>query len=154
MHIKKNASVMFATVCLAALLGCHIWEKEDYKLIRWGDGTNDCYAIEISHEKKGSDVVIPDVWAFQTNSQFISGNAYWKHVNGFYSTPDGSLNTNEFWFVLDKRKPYPKCYATVSTNKQSWVSWCLSHNAPTNIVDITEFISVRTSRGGGGAPSL
>ena len=153
MRIQAIASTILATVCLAAPLGCGSLAREEYKLIRWPDGTNDRYAIEIPRQK-GSDVVIPDVRALQTSSQFVSGNAYWKYIDGFYSTPSGSLTTNEFWFVLDKRKPYPGCYATISTNKQSWVAWCLSHNVATNIVDIGGFVSSRTSPGGGGAPSL
>jgi hypothetical protein len=147
------ALAIFATVCLAIPQGCGRLANQEWKLVRWPDKANDRYAIEITRAE-GSDVVIPDVRALQANSQFVSGKAYWKYINGFYKTSSGSFYTNEFWFVLDKHKPYPKCYATISTNKGSWVMWCHSHNAPTNIVEIGEFITSRSSPEGGGAPLL
>jgi hypothetical protein len=153
MRIQTIASTIFSTVCLIIPLGCGSSAKEEYKLVRWPDGTNDRYAIEISRQK-GSDVVIPDVRALQTNNQFVSGNAYWKYIDGFYMTPNGAFTTNEFWFVLDKHKTYPKCYVIISTNKPSWIAWCLFHNVPTNIVEIAGFVTLRTSPEGGGTPSL
>ena len=71
MRIQTIASAVLVTLCLAIPLGCGSLTKEQYKLIRWPDGTNDRYAIEIPRQK-GSDVVIPDVRALQTNSQFVA----------------------------------------------------------------------------------
>jgi len=55
MYIQKTAFTILATMCLIALVGCGSLAQEEYKLIRWPDGTNDCYAIEIPRQK-GSDV--------------------------------------------------------------------------------------------------
>ncbi len=153
MRIRTIVSAVLAVLVLALALGCGRLKKNEYKLVRWPDGENDRYAIEIPRSK-GSDVVIPDVRALQTANQFVSGKAYWKHLDGFYSTPSGLLTTNEFWFVLDKRKAYPKCYATISTNKESWIAWCISHSVPTNIVEIKEFVRSRSPSGGGGVSPL
>ena len=153
--MRRQAIVFVVTAILFLWvhLGCGNFTKEGYRLIRWPDGTNDLYAIEIARHK-GSDVVIPDVRALQTTEQFVSGNAYWKYIDGFYRTSNGLLITNEFWFVLDKHKPYPKCYAAISTNKESWIAWCACHNVPTSIVDTKEFVTSRSVSGGGGAPHL
>jgi len=153
MRMRTTVSVVTAVLFLWIPLGCGNLPKKEYKLIRWPDGTNDRYAIEVARHK-GSDVVIPDVRTLQTTEQFVSGNAYWKYIDGFYSTTKGAPITNEFWFVLDKRKSYPNCYATISTNRESWIAWCASHNAPTNIVDIKEFVASRSGSRGGGAPQL
>lgn len=151
--MRTIVSAVLVILVLVLSLGCGSLKKVEYKLVRWTDGENDRYAIEIPRQK-GSDVVIPDVRALQATNQFVSGNAYWKYIDGFYSTPSGSLTTNEFWFVLDKRKPYPMCFATIATNKESWIAWCVSHNAPTNIVGIREFVTSQTPLGGGGMPPL
>jgi hypothetical protein len=90
----------------------------------------------------------------QTTEKFVSGSAYWKYIDGFYSTAKGAPITNEFWFVLDKHKPYPKCIATVSTNKESWIAWCASQGAPTNTLDVGEFVVSRSHSEGGGPPRL
>ena len=151
--MRTIVSAALAVLVLGFAAGCGSLRNEEFKLVRWPDGENDRYAIEIPRAK-GSVVVIPDVRALQTATQFVSGNAYWKYMDGFYSTPDGSVMTNEFWFVLDKGKPFPKCYAIVSTNKESWIAWCISHNAPTNIMEIKAFVGSRSPSGGGGVPPL
>ena len=138
MQTKVFAAV--AVLLSAFALGCG---NKEYQLVRWPDGENDRHAIEI-RGNRGSVVVIPDVRVLQTANQFLSGNAYWNYKDVSYSTPNGSLMTNEFRFVLDKRAPYPKCYAMISTNKELWIAWCISHKAPTNIVEIKEFVDSRT----------
>lgn len=153
MRIQTIVVGIMAIPLLWVPLGCSDLTKHQYKLVRWPDGSNDRYAIEIARQS-GSDVVIPDVRGLQTTGQFVSGNAYWRYINGFYGGSDGSLLTNEFWFVLDKHKSYPKCYANTSAKKESWIAWCASHNVSTNIVDISAFVTSRTVSGGGGAPEL
>jgi len=152
----RTHSILFVITAVPFLwvpLGCGNLTNEEYKLIRWPEGTNDRYAVEIAR-RKGGDVVIPDVRALQITNEFVSGNAYWKYIDGFYTTSNGSLITNEFWFVLDKHKSYPKCYVTTSTNKESWIAWCASHNVSTNIVEIKEFLASRAVSGRGAAPQL
>jgi hypothetical protein len=153
MRVRTTVSVVTAILFLWILLvGCVGSSEKEYKLIRWPDGANDRYGIEVARQK-GSDVVIPDVRSLQTTEQFVSGNAYWRYIDGFYSTAKGAPITNEFWFVLDKNKTYPKCLV-ISTNKESWIAWCASHNAPTNLVAVKEFVISRSSPKGGGAPKL
>jgi len=153
MRIRTIVCTSLGVLVLGFADGCGSLRNEEFKLVRWPDGDNDRYAIEISRDK-GSEVVIPDVRALQTTTRFISGNAYWKYMDGFYSTSDGTIMTNEFWFVLDKGKGYPTCYAIISTNRESWIAWCISHNAPTNIIEIKAFVVSRSSSGGGGMPTL
>jgi hypothetical protein len=153
MHVRTivSAVVAFLLLTLALVYGRH--RKDAYTLVRWPDGENDRYAIEVARPKV-SYVVIPDVRAVQTANHFIVGKAYWKYLDGFFTKPSGLPITNEVWFVLDKRKSYPKCYAFLSTKKESWIAWCISHNVTTNIVDIEQFVSLRSCLGGGGVPPL
>lgn len=153
MGVRPIVSAVLAFLVLALALGCGSLKKDEYKLVRWPDGENDRYAIELARPKV-SYVVIPDVRALQTANHFIVGKAYWKYLDGFFTNPRGLPITNEVWFVLDKRKSYPKCYAFLSTKKESWIAWCISHNVPTNIVEIEEFVSSRLPLGGGGVPPL
>ncbi|MCF7669661.1 MAG: hypothetical protein K9N48_07790 [Verrucomicrobia bacterium] len=147
--IKLGFEIMFMCV----LMGCGDVSKEEYRLVSWPEGTNDNYAIEISHNNV-SDVAIPDVQRLLISSQYVIGCAYWKYINGYYKMPYGLVNTNEFWFVLDKSKRYPKCYTYISTNKESWLIWCVSNNVPTNTINIDKYIKLNTSPSGGGAPKI
>jgi len=153
MHVRTIVSAVVAFFLVAVALVCGRLKKNEYTLANWPDGENERYAIEVVRPRI-SYVVIPDVRALQTANHFIVGKAYWKYLDGFFTNPSGLPITNEVWFVLDKRKSYPKCYAFLSTKKESWIAWCISHNVTTNIVDIEQFVSLRSSLGGGGVPAL
>ena len=100
------------------LLGC----GQNHELVRWHDGTNDCYAVEVRRGKENL-VLIPDVRYIQTTDRFVTGKAYWRYIEGFQRTREGNLLTNEFWFALDKHKDQPKCYVCITTNATAWLSW-------------------------------
>jgi hypothetical protein len=153
MHIPMILFRAFIALMMTFAPGCSRSRTDEYKLTRWPDGMIDRYAIEFPQLKE-SHVVFPDVRALQTVKHFVLGRGYWKYLDDSYPNANGSLITNEFWFVLDKRMSYPKCYATISTNKEFWIAWCISHNVPTNIVEIEEFVRLRSASGGGGMPPL
>ena len=147
MRIRTIVSAVLAVLVLALALGCGRLKKNEYKLVRWPDGENDRYAIEIPRSK-GSDVVIPAVRALQTANQFVSGKAYWKHLDGFYSTPSGLLTTNEFGSYWTSVKPIQSATPPFPPTR-SLIAWCISHSVPTNIVEIKEFVGSRSPSGGG-----
>jgi RHS repeat-associated protein len=153
MNVRTIVSAVVAFFLVAVALVCGRLKKNEYTLANWPDGENERYAIEVARPKV-SYVVIPDVRALQTENHLIVGKAYWKYLDGFFTNPSGLPITNEVWFVLDKHKSYPKCYAFLSTKKESWIAWCISHNVTTNIVDIEQFVSLRSCLGGGGVPPL
>ena len=105
----------------------------------WPDGTNDAYDIEVA-DGKGYVVVIPDVLSIRTTRRFVIGRADWKYIEGYGKTSAGIPVTNEFWFALDKGAAYPKCYASVTTNKQHWIAWCVGRNVPTNLLQVSNFL--------------
>ena len=119
-----------------------------HELVRWPDGTNDCYAIEADHGS-AQLVVIPDVQLIQKNARFITGKASWKYINGYYPQADGSPDTNEFWFVVDKRR-FLMRDTVISLDYAIWSSWCLENGAPTNLQDVFTFRKSIPSQGGGG----
>ncbi|NGO39657.1 hypothetical protein G4L39_09655 [Limisphaera ngatamarikiensis] len=153
MQVRPIVSAFVAFILVALALVPGRLGKDKYNLVNWPDGEHDRYAIEVVRPRI-SYVVIPDVKALQTANHFIVGKAHWKYLDGFFTNSSGVPITNEVWFVLDKRKRYPKCYAFLSIEKGSWIAYCISNNVPTNIVEVEEFISSRSSLRGGGVPPL
>lgn len=129
------------------ILGCGDSIRNDYKLVRWPDGLINRQAIELV-QGRGTIVVIPDVRALQASGPLVSGIADWKYLDGFYRSAAGALLTNDFWFVLDTRKSYPKCLR-IWTKEELWAAWCASHGAPTNTISTEEFITTQSSKAGG-----
>ena len=146
----RMRSIPFFIPVIASLwltLGCGDSIRKDYKLVRWPDGSINRHAIEVV-QGRGTIVVIPDVRALQVSGRIVSGIADWKYLDGFYRSADGALLTNDFWFVLDTRKSYPKCLR-IWTKEELWAAWCASNGAPTNTVSAEEFITNQSSKGGG-----
>jgi hypothetical protein len=145
--------LILTSLLLPFLQGCDILKSREYTLEKWNDGTNEYYAIE-NPQARESFVVIPDVRAIQKNDRFISGNAYWNYIGGTHSSSGIVPFTNEFWFVLDKSKTFPKCYVFISRTNEQWIHWCMSHDVPTNLMEIKEFVDSISPEGGGHRPPL
>lgn len=132
---------------MASLLCCGCGNPK-HELVRWPDGTNDCYAIE-AESGRGHIVLIPDVRFLQKNDRFITGRGYWRYMEGFNHKVNGKLFTNEFWFVLDKNRRFRKCDAYISMDVNSWMSFCFTKGAPTNIVEVNGFRETAPPYNGG-----
>jgi len=127
-----------AAMLMLILVGCGKADRSLH-LVGWPDGTNNAFDIEAEYGK-GQIVVVPDVRYIQTNERFVIGKADWKYLEGFPKSSNNIPNTNEFWFVLDKRVAYPKCYTSLTTNEQQWIVWCDAHNLSTNLLPVNRFV--------------
>ena len=141
-------------LAILVMTGCGQKDK-NHALVRWPDGTNDCYAIEVERGK-GHLVIIPDVRFIRTSEQFVIGKADWKYLDGFWQTQEGRPLTNEYWFALDKHKDHPKCYALITTNEQAWAAWCKRYKISTNLQQVAQFLEAAHSAPSyhGGSPPL
>ena len=127
-----------AALLMLCLVGC-TQRNHSLNLVRWLDGTNHAYGIEVAYGD-GHAVVIPDVLSIQTTERFVIGKAEWKYIEGFWKSSTGAPITNSFWFALDKEAVYPKCYASVTTNEQMWSTWCTAHHVSTELLRVGEFV--------------
>ena len=85
--------------------------------------------------------VAADVHALRTTEGFVSGKADWKHRGVYMQQCDAGVpDTNEFWFVLNKRVLFPKCFTLVTANEQAWVLWCDTNHVSTNLQGVAEFM--------------
>lgn len=152
-HKMIRCLALLITVALV-LAGCGQKDK-NHVLVRWPDGTNNCYAIE-AERGKGSLVIIPDVRFIQTSEQFVIGRADWKYLEGFQQRGEERPLTNEFWFALDKHEDYPKCYVLITTNEQVWAAWCMRSKVSTNLQQVGQFLQAIQSAPSyqGGNPRL
>ena len=140
---------LLAIMVLPLLHACGVSKDAKHELVGWYDQTNRGFAIE-RREDQGARVLIPDVLALQTSSQFISGHATWKYIDGPMIESTNPLVSKAFWFVIDKSKAYEDCRAFLSTDKDLWAKWCVSNNVPTNLTEIKEFVdSSRIAKEGG-----
>jgi len=150
--MELNKGMKQIGLFLVCLCGC-VGHTKIYELVEWSDGTNNCYAVElriVGDARAGRLVLVPDVRFIHKNERFITGGASWRYRDGFYTGTFGLPNTNEFWFVLDKCRDFPKCYVFTSTNYHEWAAWCASNNAPTNLVDVNHYRETAPLYSGGG----
>lgn len=152
--MRTYVLISFALVLILTSVGCG-QRNQNHKLVRWPDGTNDSYAIE-AEDGPGHVVIIPNVRSVQSNGRYLIGRADWKYLSGFPTNQDGRLLTNEFLFVVDKHKDFPKCYMLITTNQFRWNSWCATNNISTNLQQVGRFVeSVQSAPSyHGGSPRL
>jgi hypothetical protein len=153
-----------APFVMCLLVGCSRPDSS-MRLVGWPNGTHDAYDIEVPFGEvhfslppqmpvrwvHGQAVVIPDVLSIHTTERFVIGKADWKYIGGYWKSSTGGAITNEFWFALDKRSAYPKCYALITTNAQQWIAWCASHAVSSKLLGVNRFVRfAETNRWKGG----
>jgi len=74
------------------------------------------------------------------------------YMEGFQRDKDGHLLTNAFWFVVDKTKRYPKCYAVLSPTHGDWESWCRSNGISAWMETPERFTELARPYDGAGPP--
>jgi hypothetical protein len=125
---------------LLFLMGCGQRDRSLH-LMRWPGGTNDGYAINVAWGPRGYAVVIPDVHALRTTEGFVIGQADWKYLGKYMQHLDaGGPDTNEFWFALNKRVLFPKCFTLLTANEPEWARWCDTNRLSTNLQGAAEFM--------------
>jgi hypothetical protein len=152
-HDMKHSGFTCTTIlCVAiAFSGCK--RKGIHEFVAWPDpwpnGTNEFYAIEVEYGQSHV-VLVPTVHEIQTNSRFIGGIGSWRYLEGYKRKSDGTLLTNRFWFVVDKKCNGIRRSLYVAMRPGDWTAWCNKHDAPTNLVDAYRFVAEAPWYNGGG----
>jgi len=125
-------------ILLPILLLCGCGKKYEFSTIFGSSGR--FHSIELKH-RKGSTVVFPDIHHIHNGPRFITGLGSARYLDDEYlfGASDDPI-TNQLWFIVDKKKGFPECFACLTTNREAWLAECNRLAVTTNLLDVQTFM--------------